>query len=113
MFKKADSALTIGDLIAKKDYNIVVYCGYDAEKGIPKAKENKIGIVMGWLKVQNGQIVSDDKTYDETEQVLFFAEPFEKELVVVVDKKFFDSSELREYLSDLKTKIKERKEKEC
>lgn len=33
MFKKADSALTIGDLIVKKDYNIVVYCGYDAEKG--------------------------------------------------------------------------------
>ena len=37
--------------------------------------------------VEDGKIVSDDKTYDESEPVLFFSEPFEKELVVVVDKK--------------------------
>ena len=110
MFKKADSALTIGDLIAEKDYSIVVYCGYDVEKDIPKATENKIGSVMGWFKVEDGKIVSDDKTYDAAELVLFFAEPFEKELVVVVNKKFFDGSELRECLFGL---AEERRKKEC
>lgn len=47
----------------------------------------KTSSVIGWFKVENGKIVSDDKTYDEAEPVLFFSEPFEKELVVVVDKK--------------------------
>ena len=86
MYTKVDSTMTIGDLIAGKDYRVVVYCGYDVEKDIPKATENKIGSVIGWFKVENGKIVSDDKIYDEAEPVLFFAEPFEKELVVVDDK---------------------------
>lgn len=103
MYTKVDSTMTIGDLIAGKDYRVVVYCGYDVEKDIPKATENKIGSVIGWFKVENGKIVSDDKIYDE-------AEPFEKELVVVVDKKFFDGSELRECLLDL---AEERRKKEC
>jgi len=72
MYTKVDSTMTIGDLIAGKDYRVV---------------ENKIGSVIGWFKVEDGKIVSDDKTYDESEPVLFFSEPFEKELVVVVDKK--------------------------
>ena len=104
MYTKVDSTMTIGDLIAGKDYRVVVYCGYDVEKDIPKATENKIGSVIGWFKVENGKI------YDEAEPVLFFAEPFEKELVVVVDKKFFDGSELRECLLDL---AEERRKKEC
>ena len=87
MYTKVDSTMTIGDLIAGKDYRVVVYCGYDVENDIPKATENKIGSVRGWQEGQNGKIVSDDKTYDEAEPVLFFSEPFEKELVVVVDKK--------------------------
>mgnify|MGYP006946917884 CR=1 FL=1 len=103
MYTKVDSTMTIGDLIAGKDYRVVVYCGYDVEKDIPKATENKIGSVIGWFKVENGKIVSDDKIYDE-------AEPVEKELVVVVDKKFFDGSELRECLLDL---AEERRKKEC
>lgn len=110
MYTKVDSTMTIGDLIAGKDYRVVVYCGYDAEKDIPKATENKIGSVIGWFKVEDGKIVSDDKTYDESEPVLFFSEPFEKELVAVVDKKFFDGSELRECLLDL---AEERRKKEC
>lgn len=110
MYTKVDSTMTIGDLIAGKDYRVVVYCGYDAEKDIPKATENKIGSVMGWFKVENGKIISDNKTYDETEPVLFYAEPFEKELVVVVDKKFFDGSELRECLFGL---AEERRKREC
>lgn len=110
MYTKVDSPMTIGDLIAGKDYSVVVYCGYDVEKDIPKATENKIGSVIGWFKVEDGKIVSDDKTYDESEPVLFFSEPFEKELVVVVDKKFFDGSELRECLLGL---AEERRKKEC
>lgn len=31
MYTKVDSTMTIGDLIAGKDYRVVVYCGYDAE----------------------------------------------------------------------------------
>ena len=62
MYTKVDSTMTIGDLIAGKDYRVVVYCGYDAEKDIPKATENKIGSVMGWFKIENGKIVSDDMT---------------------------------------------------
>lgn len=110
MYTKVDSMMTIGDLIAGKDYRVVVYCGYDVEKDIPKATENKIGSVIGWFKVKDGKIVSDDKTYDEAEPVLFFAEPFEKELVVVVDKKFFDCSQLRERPFGL---TEERRKKEC
>ena len=64
MYTKVDSTMTIGDLIAGKDYRVVVYCGYDVENDIPKATENKIGSVIGWFKVENGKIVSDDKTYD-------------------------------------------------
>ena len=63
MYTKVDSTMTIGDLIAGKDYRVVVYCGYDVENDIPKATENKIGSVIGWFKVENGKIVSDDKTY--------------------------------------------------
>lgn len=110
MYTKVDSTMTIGDLIAGKNYSVVVYCGYDVEKNIPKATENKIGSVIGWFKVEDGKIVSDNKTYDEAEPVLFFAEPFEKELVVVVDKKVFDVRELRERLFDL---AEERRKKEC
>ena len=46
MYTKVDSTMTIGYLIAGKDYRVVVYCGYDAEKDIPKATENKIGSVI-------------------------------------------------------------------
>lgn len=86
MYTKVDSTMTIGDLIAGKDYRVVVYCGYDVEKNIPKATENNIGSVIGWFKVENGKIVSDDKTYDEAEPVLFFAEPFEKSLWLLLIK---------------------------
>ena len=43
MYTKVDSTMTIGDLIAGKDYRVVVYCGYDAEKDIPKSnrKQNR------------------------------------------------------------------------
>lgn len=110
MYTKVDSAMTIGDLIAVKDYRVVVYCGYDVEKNIPRATENKIGSVIGWFTVDDGKIVSDNKTYDEAEPVLFFAEPFNRELVVVVDKKFFDGSELIERLFGL---TEERRKNEC
>ena len=110
MYTKVDSTMTIGDLIAGKDYRVVVYCGYDVEKDIPKATENKIGSVIGWFTVDDGKIVSDNKTYDEAEPVLFFAEPFKRELVVVVDKKFFDGSELIERLFGL---TEERRKNEC
>lgn len=110
MYTKVDSTMTIGDLIAGKDYRVVVYCGYDVEKDIPKATENRIGSVMGWFKVEDGKIVSDNKTYDEAEPVLFFAEPFEKELIVVVDKKFFDGSKLKKRLFGF---AEERRKKEC
>ena len=83
MYTKVDSTMTIGDLIAGKDYRVVVYCGYDVEKDIPKATENKIGSVIGWFK---------------------------RELVVVVDKKFFDGSELIERLFGL---TEERRKNEC
>ena len=83
MYTKIDSTMTIGDLIAGKDYSVVVYCGYDVEKDIPKATENKIGSVIGWFK---------------------------RELVVVVDKKFFDGSELIERLFGL---TEERRKNEC
>lgn len=110
MYTKVDSTMTIGDLIAGKDYRVVVYCGYDVEKNIPRATENKIGSVIGWFTVDDGKIVSDNKTYDEAEPVLFFAEPFQRELVVVVDKKFFDGSELIERLFGL---TEERRKNEC
>lgn len=110
MYTKVDSTMTIGDLIAGKDYRVVVYCGYDVEKNIPRATENKIGSVIGWFTVDDGKIVSDNKTYDEAEPVLFFAEPFKRELVVVVDKKFFDGSELIERLFGL---TEERRKNEC
>ena len=110
MYTKIDSTMTIGDLIAGKDYRVVVYCGYDVEKNIPRATENKIGSVIGWFTVDDGKIVSDNKTYDEAEPVLFFAEPFKRELVVVVDKKFFDGSELIERLFGL---TEERRKNEC
>lgn len=110
MYTKVDSTMTIGDLIAGKDYRVVVYCGYDVEKNIPRATENKIWSVIGWFKVDDGKIVSDNKTYDEAEPVLFFAEPFKRELVVVVDKKFFDGSELIERLFGL---TEERRKNEC
>lgn len=110
MYTKVDSTMTIGDLIAGKDYRVVVYCGYDVEKNIPRATENKIGSVIGWFTVDDGKIVSDNKTYDEAEPVLFFAEPFKRELVVVVDKKFFDGSELIERLFGLTEK---RRKNEC
>lgn len=110
MYTKVDSAMTTGDLIAGKDYRVVVYCGYDVEKNIPRATENKIGSVIGWFTVDDGKIVSDNKTYDEAEPVLFFAEPFKRELVVVVDKKFFDGSELIEHLFGLTEK---RRKNEC
>lgn len=110
MYTKVDSAMTIGDLIAGKDYRVVVYCGYDVEKNIPRATENKIGSVIGWFTVDDGKIVSDNKTYDEAEPVLFFAEPFKRELVVVVHKKFFDGSELIERLFGLTEK---RRKNEC
>ena len=29
MYTKVDSTMTIGDLIAGKDYRVVVYCGYE------------------------------------------------------------------------------------
>lgn len=80
-----------------------VYCGYDFEKNIPRATENKIKSVIGWFTVNDGKIVSDNKTYDE-------AEPFKKELVVVADKKFFDGSELIERLFILTEK---RRKNEC
>ena len=83
MYTKVDSTMTIGDLIAGKDYRVVVYCGYDVEKNIPRATENKIGSVIGWFK---------------------------RELVVVVDKKFFDGSELIERLFGL---TEERRKNEC
>ena len=83
MYTKVDSTMTIGDLSAGKDYRVVVYCGYDVEKDIPKATENKIGSVIGWFK---------------------------RELVVVVDKKFFDGSELIERLFGL---TEERRKNEC
>ena len=83
MYTKVDSTMTIGDLIAGKDYRVVVYCGYDVEKDIPKATENKIGSVIGWFK---------------------------RELVVVVDKKFFDGSELIERMFGL---TEERRKNEC
>ena len=83
MYTKVDSTMTIGDLIAGKDYRVVVYCGYDVEKDIPKATENKIGSVIGWFK---------------------------RDLVVVVDKKFFDGSELIERLFGL---TEERRKNEC
>ena len=110
MYTKIDSTMTIGDLISGKDYSVVVYCGYDVEKNIPRATENKIGSVIGWFTVDDGKIVSDNKTYDEAEPVLFFAEPFKRELVVVVDKKFFDGSELIERLFGL---TEERRKNEC
>ena len=110
MYTKVDSTMTIGDLIAGKDYRVVVYCGYDVEKNIPRATENKIGSVIGWFTVDDGKIVSDNKTYDEAEPVLFSAEPFKRELVVVVDKKFFDGSELIERLFGL---TEERRKNEC
>ena len=110
MYTKVDSTMTIGDLIAGKDYRVVVYCGYDVEKNIPRATENKIRSVIGWFTVDDGKIVSDNKTYDEAEPVLFFAEPFKRELVVVVDKKFFDGSELIERLFGL---TEERRKNEC
>lgn len=110
MYTKVDSTMTIGDLIAGKDYRVVVYCGYDVEKNIPRATENKIGSVIGWFTVDDGKIVSNNKTYDEAEPVLFFAEPFTRELVVVVDKKFFDGSELIERLFGLTEK---RRRNEC
>ena len=110
MYTKVDSTMTIGDLIAGKDYRVVVYCGYDVEKNIPRATENKIGSVIGWFTVDDGKIVSVNKTYDEAEPVLFFAEPFIRELVVVVDKKFFDGSELIERLFGL---TEERRKNEC
>ena len=110
MYTKVDSTMTIGDLIAGKDYRVVVYCGYDVEKNIPRATENKIGSVIGWFTVDDGKIVSDNKTYDETEPVLFFAEPFKRELVVVVDNKFFDGSELIDRLFGL---TEERRKNEC
>ena len=110
MYTKVDSTMTIGDLIAGKDYRVVVYCGYDVEKNIPRATENKIGSVIGWFTVDDGKIVSDNKTYDEAEPVLFFAEPFKRELVVVVDKKFFDGSVLIERLFGL---TEERRKNEC
>ena len=110
MYTKVESTMTIGDLIAGKDYRVVVYCGYDVEKNIPRATENKIGSVIGWFTVDDGKIVSDNKTYDEAEPVLFFAEPFKRELVVVVDKKFFDGSELIERLFGL---TEERRKNEC
>lgn len=110
MYTKIDSTMTIGDLITGKDYSVVVYCGYDVEKNIPKATENKIRSVIGWFTVDDGKIVSDNKTYDEAEPVLFFTEPFKRELVVVVDKKFFDGSELIERLFCL---TEERRKNEC
>lgn len=58
MYTKVDSTMTIGDLIAGKDYRVVVYCGYDAEKDIPKATENKIGSIIGWFKVENLAVAS-------------------------------------------------------
>lgn len=82
MYTKIDSTMTIGDLIAGKDYSVVVYCGYDVEKNIPRATENKIRSVIGWFTIDDGKIVSDNKTYDETEPVLFFAEPFKRELLI-------------------------------
>lgn len=37
MYTKVDSTMTIGDLIAGKDYRVVAYCGYDAEKRTAKS----------------------------------------------------------------------------
>ena len=92
--------------MSKVTYNVIYQVCGQVTTDIP----DDITSVIGWFKVENGKIVSDDKTYDETEPVLFFAEPFEKELVVVVDKKFFDGSGLRERLFDL---AEERRKKEC
>lgn len=55
MYTKVDSTMTIGDLIAGKDYRVVVYCGYDVEKDIPKATENKIGSVIDGLKLRTAK----------------------------------------------------------
>lgn len=41
MYTKVDSTMTIGDLIAGKDYRVVVYCGYEPKRISQKQQKTK------------------------------------------------------------------------
>lgn len=103
---------TIGEIIARKDYDYVSYRGYDEKRDFPPATGNNTdGEFCGCFKVVNGKIVPlDGDSYYDSEPVIAAEEwtmpdeDIEKGLTVVVAMEFIPASELDEYFKKEKEK---------